>query len=234
MFKRLKLAVVACILMSPVFATAVVYGESGTSGSGSTPQTTTGSSTSGSTTTTPKADDTTTETPAQKAERAARIQHEKEVQKVKLATTDKVKLEGKCQAAQGKTTTVSDRLKTSETARNDVHKNLVAKLTSLDEKLKAKGIDTTQLEADIATLNKDISTFNTDLATYKQSVTDLKALDCKTDPEGFKAALLTARTNLEKVRTDATTIQSYLTDTIKPLLKTLRDKVDQPSTTTGQ
>jgi hypothetical protein len=228
MLNRSMFVFAALLFAAPVFVSAVAYGETGTE-----PATTT---------TQQRIDDggvdvndtNETETEAQKTERETRIKKLKDVQKVKLAAAEKKKIQTNCQAAQGKVSSVSGRFKGIETSRGEVHKNVVNHLNELVVKLKAKGADTTQLEANIATLNTKIETFNTDLATYKQSVSDLKALDCKTDPEGFKAALTTARTNLEKVRADATDIHSYLKDTIKPLLKTIRTQIEEATESTQE
>ena len=62
-----------------------------------------------------------------------------------------------------------------------------AKLLVGAEMLKAKGVDTTTLESQITELKAKITTYSTDLAAYKQSLTDLKAVDCKTDPDAFQA-----------------------------------------------
>ncbi len=217
MIKRMMLVFVAVLFAAPLFANSVAFGETGT-GDTSTTQAT-------------ESETEAPETEVQKTERDARINKLKEAQKTKLSYAEKKKIQAKCKAAQGKTSSVTGRFKGIETSRTQVHQNLVNRLVSLNEKLKAKGVNTTELEADIAVLNTKITTFNTDLAAYKQSVTDLKALDCKTDPEGFKAALTTARTNLEAVRADAKAVHTYLKETIKPLLKTLRDKIEAPTET---
>lgn len=215
MLKRSKFALIALLFAAPLVASSVVFGQTN-------PETTTTNTTQ--TTQTTQTEEV-PETPVQKTERDARIKALKEQQKIRLSTTEKKKIQDKCQAAQGKVSDVGGRINGVETSRTKVHANLLARMESLVEKLKTKNLDTTQLETSIAELEAKITTFNTSLATYKQSISDLRLLDCKTDSEGFKAALQTARTNLEKVRTDAKAIHAYLNDTIKPLLKTIRAQV---------
>ncbi len=215
MLKRSLFIILAVLFMTPIFATTVVYGETGTS--------------------TTENEQEQAETAEQKTSRDARIKALKETLKVKLATAEKKKIQDKCQGAQGKTSSVIGRFKGIETSRGEVHKNLLNRLNELVTKLKAKSVDTTELEAAITVLNTKIETFSTDLATYKQSVADLKAIDCKTNPDDFKTALMAARTNLEKVRTDAKDIHTYLKETIKPILKELRDVLEpKTETTDGQ
>ena len=223
MLKRSMFILVAVFLAAPVFTSVVAYGETGISAEEQ----------NANTSNTAEAEKEVPETVVQKTEREARIKTFKEQHKIRLSVTEKNKIQDKCQAAQGKVSSVTGRFKGIETSRGKVHENLLQRLNNLVEKLKAGNQNTTELEADIAMLVTKIETFNTDLATYKQSVSDLKALDCKTEPESFKAALTAARANLETVRASAKAVHSYLNDTIKPLLKTLRDKVEE-TTQDGQ
>lgn len=216
MLNRSKFVLLAVLFAAPLVASSVVFGQTN-------PETTTTNDTT-QTTEAP-------ETSVQKTEREARIKTLKEQQKVRLSVTEKKKIQDKCQAAQGKVGSVGGRVNGAETSRTKVHANLLARMENLVAKLKTKNLDTTQLEASITELKAKITTFETDLATYKQTISDLRALDCKTDPEGFRAALQTARTNLETVRADAKAVHSYLNDTIKPLLKTIRTQVEGGATT---
>lgn len=218
MLKRSKFILIAVLFAAPLLASSVVFGQT-------SPEMT--NTTTAQTTETEEV----TETPVQKTEREARIKTLKEQQKVRLSVTEKKKIQDKCQAAQGKVSSVGGRVKGAETSRTKVHANLLARMETLVAKLKTKNLDTTQLEASITELKAKITTFETDLATYKQTISDLRALDCKTDPEGFKAALQTARTNLETVRADAKAVHGYLNETIKPLLKTIRAQVEGGTTT---
>ena len=205
------------ILATTVVATGVVFAEE----TNQTAPTTT-------TTTTKTAE----EIAAAKALAERLAKHKTEL-KTKLSTAEKVRLQAKCKAAQGLVSSLSGRIKGIETSRGQVYKNIVDRLTSLSEKLKNKGVDTTELNADIATLQGKIDTFNTDLATYKQDVSDLAAMDCKADPDGFKAALEAARAAKQKVHDDGLAIRSYVNDTIKPLLKNIRAELE-PKKTEGE
>lgn len=220
MLKRSKFALIALLFATPLFVTAAVSGQTGT-----------GNTTTTTTTTQPATEtDSAPETVEQKTQRDNRITKMKEIQKVKLTTTDKKNILAKCKAAQGKVGSIGGRVNGIETSRTKVHVNLLNRMQGLVEKLKAKNVDTTQLEASITELTVKISTFNSDLTIYKTSITDLQALDCQASPDGFKATLLTARSNLDKVRADAKDVHTYLNETIKPLLKTLRAQVE-PTTT---
>lgn len=220
--KRSLIALLALAFAMPLFTGVSVYGQTNPEQMTTTQQSTT-------TTTTTEAP----ETPAQKTEREARIKQLKTTQKIRLTTTEKKKIQDKCQAAQGKMSGVTGKVNGIEASRTQVHKNILDRLNNAVVKLKEKGVNTTQLETEITALTAKIETFNTDLAAYKQSVTDLKAEDCKTDPEGFKAALTAARTNLEKVRADAKAVHTSLKETIRPLLTELKKQAGTAEGTSG-
>lgn len=218
MFKRSYLASLAIILVAPVVVGAVVTAQTDSNTGTTTNTTISPDKPSEQQTTAPKPEEV-------KAAREARIKKQKETLKVKLGAAEKKKIQEKCKAAQGKTSSVSGRINGLETSRAQVHVNMFNRLDKLTVKLEARGADTTQLKAELTVLAGKVDKFHADLAIYKQSVQDLEALECATDPEGFKAALLTARTNLETVKADAKDVQTFLKETIKPLLKSIRSQL---------
>jgi signal transduction histidine kinase len=159
----------------------------------------------------------------------ARLEARKAQLKTTLTALEQAKIKTKCATAQGKLSSVRGRIKGIETSRAQVYDNLVDRLTSLSTKLSDKGLDTSELDSEITELNAKIATFQTDLATYKQTVTDLAAMDCKSDPTAFKASLEAARTAQAKVKEDATAIKTYVNDTIKATLKDIRSQLEQQS-----
>ncbi len=179
---------------------------------------------------------TTTETSATDAAKALaeRIAKHKDELKTRLSNAEKLRLQSKCKASQGLVSSIRGRIKGIETSRGQVYKNIINRLTNLSEKLKNKGANTTELDADIATLQTKMDTFNTDLAAYKQAVSDVADMDCITDPDGFKAALEAARAARQKVNEDGLAVRSYINDTIKPLLKTIRAQLEADKTEEGQ
>lgn len=209
--KRLLALGMSAILVLPVLSTAAVFAiEDGTS---TTSQTTTETSA--------------TDTAKALAERIAK--HKTEL-KTRLSNAEKLRLQSKCKASQGLVSSIRGRIKGIETSRGEVYKNIINRLTNLSEKLKNKGANTTELDADIAVLQSKMDTFNTDLAAYKQAVSDVADMDCITDPDGFKAALEAARAARQKVNEDGLAVRSYINDTIKPLLKTIRAQLEAAKT----
>lgn len=212
--KRFLALGLSTVLSLPVLSVAVVRAQTNNSGSSSPP--------------------TETEKPLSADELKqlqTRLEKRKAELKIKLTNAEKLSIQNKCKAAQGFVSSVKGRVKGIETSRTEVYGNILDHLTDLSAKLKNKGIDTKTLDGEITTLQDKIQTFNTDLATYKQAVSDLAAMDCKADADGFKASLQAARTALETVNKDSQAVRSYVKDTIKPSLKTIRGELE---TKTGE
>lgn len=222
-------------LLLPAFAFAPVLAETTTSGTGS------------GDTTTVKSDDSTDSTEQETikepstdpTEMKNRLEHLKTNLKIKLDDTSKRRIALKCKPAQAAVIGAEKNDKANGTKRNDIYKRISASIKSLIDKLNADNVDTTALAAAKTTLDQKIVAFDADMTAYQQALSDLHSLDCVTDPAAFQAALTTARTDREKLRTDAVDIRTFITTTLKPALKAVRDKLkpttedSDTSTTTG-
>lgn len=217
---RLLVSMVFAVPVLAFAAIAIVNAEGGTSPVSGPATTTTGDSV--------KPDD---------KQLMQRLADRKTELNIKLTTVEQAHIKDRCKVAQGAgVNSLEGRVKGVETSRNEVYRNLVNRLADLDAKLKAKKVDTTKLEAEIAILKTKIATFQADLAKYKQALVDLKSMDCVADPTAFKASLESARTLREQLLKDATDVKSYVTDTIKPTLKDIRAQLEaqeKTSTTTN-
>lgn len=147
--------------------------------------------------------------------------------KIALTNLEKQRIQLKCKASQGSLSSLKGRITGIDTSRANVYRELVDRLNKLNDKLKTRNVDTTELQGEITTLQTKITTFKTDLAAYKQAVSDLAAMDCKSDPTAFKASLEAARAARTKVNNDSLDIKKYVNETIKPTLKKLRDQVEK-------
>jgi antitoxin (DNA-binding transcriptional repressor) of toxin-antitoxin stability system len=124
---------------------------------------------------------------------------------------------------------VLQRIDSGHTKRIEVYGATIAKLSPLSEKVKAKNVDTTQLDAEIKMLRQKMDTFTQDAAIFKQTVTDLTVMDCASDPSAFQISLEAARTAQTQVKADAEAISSYVKDTLKPTLVEIRQKLSAAS-----
>lgn len=154
-----------------------------------------------------------------------RLQERKEKLNIQLSAAQKARLQNRCKNSQGKLSSLEGRIKGIETSRAQVYEHLVDRLTKLSDKLKTKGLDTTELDAHIETLKGKIETFETDLANYKQAVADLAAMDCAEDPDAFKASLEEARTLKATLRESGQDIKEFVKGEIKTTLKAIRKQI---------
>jgi phage shock protein A len=167
-----------------------------------------------------------------KASIQKRIEERKAALKTKITSTEEARLKLRCKASQGTVSSLKGKVTGIETSRDKVYDGLVARLTSLQTKLKAQDVDTAVLDSEITVLQTKITTFKADLTAYKAAVTDLAGMECATDPTGFKASLEAARAAREKVKKDATDIRTYVTATIKPTLQQIRATLEAKKATT--
>lgn len=160
----------------------------------------------------------------------ARLAERKAALKTRLDAAKQARIKNRCKPAQGKLNSIRGRVKGLETSRTQVYENLVSRLNKMSEHLETKGVDTTELDGQIAELVILVETFNTDLAAYKEAVSDLAAMDCVADPTGFQASLEAARAARTKVAEDAKAIRTLLSDSIKPTLVDLRKSMESGGT----
>ncbi|HTE58686.1 MAG TPA: hypothetical protein VK694_08175 [Verrucomicrobiae bacterium] len=153
-----------------------------------------------------------------------RLEKRKTEIKTKLSAVEKTRVTTRCKAAQGKVASAQARAKVIDT-RYAGYEKALTHLQQLKDKLKAKGVDTTVYEQQLAVLTTKTQTYADDAAAYKESLKDLAELDCAVDPDAFKASLETSRKLRAKVEADGKDIRSYYTMTIKPTLLSLRQQL---------
>lgn len=167
------------------------------------------------------------------AEFKKRLDDQKTKYKVKLAAAQKLALKGKCKPAQAVVGKLQTKFGNSVTKRTQAYEQLQKNLDGLIEKLKAKDVDTATLESQITALKAKIATYSTDLTAYKDSLADLKEVDCAADPDAFQAALESARAAHQKLVADVVAIKTYVKDTIKPTLVTIRKSIETAASTSN-
>jgi hypothetical protein len=160
---------------------------------------------------------TTTETPEK------RIAKYKLALKTKPTAAEQIKIKANCKAAQVKGRILSAQITQKITLRSAAYVAVTGKIDGLITDLKAANVDTTKLQTERDALQKLITTYGTDLKVYQDNLTDMNAVDCTTDPVGFKASLEAARTSQATVLKDIKAIKAYVKDTIKPTLEDIKN-----------
>jgi hypothetical protein len=157
-----------------------------------------------------------------------RLETRKTALATKLSTAQTARLKARCQAAQAKLNTVNERAQTIVSSRVTAYRNLYTGLSELATKLDGE-VNTTDLQAALKTLNDKTDGFETDGNTYKQSLADLLAMDCASDPTAFRASLDSAKAEQTKLADDAAAIRTHVQETIKPVLQAIRASLAQGS-----
>lgn len=214
--------VLGVLVLSPL---ALAHAESTSQGSQGVDDNTTSNSASN--------DDTKKDPTADLQKIKERVEKHKAELKIKLTAVQEARLKARCIGGQGIVKMGEDRLKANFPKRVKAYNELQDHLAKLIEKLKAKGIDTSTLAQQKTVLEGKISSFNTKLSDYQQALGDLRAMDCRTDPAGFKAALEAARTKRETAVQAAQDIKSYVQTTIKATLTAIRQQLETNNSSTN-
>ena len=166
------------------------------------------------------------ETTEVKTARETRVGDYKKLLKETMTTALKARISSKCVPAQALLKTKSNKNSAKTKVRTDAYDKIVTELETLSTSVAAKGADVTALQASITTLKANIATFKAANTVYQLALADIAALDCKTDPTAFKAALEVARTNQIVVFNAAKTIRTQLTATVKPALELIKTSLE--------
>lgn len=129
----------------------------------------------------------------------------------------------RCGIAQTVVRDLIPRIETVQKQRSTVYNTILTHLEDLIEKLKAQKIDTKEFNTRVALLKEKIKDYDNQMTNYKQAVSDIAAMKCENDPQGFKAALEIARRSHAKLMILVVDIRIYITNTIKPSLMLIRE-----------
>lgn len=219
----------ATALIVPVVSFGTVFAVDATTSTTSTNGTSTGTTTSTTNTTT----STTTLSAQEKQDLEKRLQNRTAQMKTKLTAVQQQRIAAKCKNAQLVLGNVGKKVDTIQADRTKAYGGIVAHLSTLIDKLKALGTDTTTLQSQLDSLKAKVATYDADFAVYKQAVSDLSVMACTQDPTSFQASLDAARATLATVRSDATAIHDFVKNTIRPTLDTLKKQLEQTTKTTS-
>lgn len=176
-----------------------------------------------------------TQTSAQSTDSA--LEQRKEQYRAKLqadiskAQQDRLKL--RCSVVQANVKNLAGRLGEIQTKRTTAYDAILGELNALVTLLDTQGVDTTNLKTDVTSLSDKVTTYKTQMTAYKQAVDDMTVIDCSQDPVSFQAALNVARSEHDALVTTTGDIRTYITNTIKPALQTMRTQIETGQITGG-
>lgn len=192
-------------------------------------ETGTGSEGTGSTgTEAPKTQNSgTTEDAAKKAEELKkRTEENKAKLKTRVDDATKKRITAKCKPAQ---TIVkgadANATKVSEN-RSVTYQKIGERIDALIVKLKAAGINTTNLEVIQATAKQKAEALSVSMKSYQQTLADLQAIDCVADPTAFAATLERARTERTALKAQASELRTYMSTTLKEAINKVKAELE--------
>lgn len=150
-----------------------------------------------------------------------RLTARKEALTTRLTTSQTTRLKARCEAAQVKLTAISERVGSAAGNRVTAYQGIQTKLNDLVTSLEGQ-VSTADLAAALTVLDQKITSFETNATDHKQTIADLLEVDCVADPTGFKASLEAAKTEHAALKAASAEIRTYLQETVKPLLQTIR------------
>ena len=96
------------------------------------------------------------------------------------------------------------------------------RLEKLQGRLKQNNLDTTKLDGEITVLKQKIQTLKIAVDQFVLAVNDAKAIDCKNDVTGFRAALDDAKPAAVALKMARADLAKYARATIKVTLDELK------------
>ena len=139
-----------------------------------------------------------------------RLQQRKVAFKIQLSAAERASLVSKCSLSQSALTDLRSKDRKAAAIRLQTYSDLSKKLSFLVDNLSAQGVDASQLLAGQNKFVGGINTYLKDAETYKTAVDDAIDVDCKSDPEGFKASVSEARQVRGMLSVDVNTIKDNL------------------------
>lgn len=147
-----------------------------------------------------------------------RVGQRKAERKIVFTETDQKRLISTCVNAQTKIRTLQQSTTPAVANRAKINQQIDAKLWIMIGKLKMAGKDTFPLEKQRAELAAKVEASQQTAANYTQSLDDLVVINCKADPEGFKALLDTARIYNTQLRDQSADARNYVNNEVKTSL----------------
>lgn len=150
-----------------------------------------------------------------------------------LSRTDESKIKLRCGVAQSTLKNLQTRVATVQTKRGEAYGTIQTDMDKLITRLKDQAFETTTIEGAVDAYDAKIAGYTTTMNAYKQAIDDAVAVDCATNPLGFKVALEVARRAHASLLIGVTDIRSYALNTLKPTLGQVKQQIQSGRTTGG-
>ena len=166
--------------------------------------------------------------------RADRIEQYKQEVSDRLSAAEQRRISGVCGAAQTRIDRLQDGIDRVIDNRQRTYGSLTDKLALLSDRLELAGLDTVQLDTYISQVQLDAKAVVSLATEHKQVLADITAMDCESDVDGFQAALTIARTNKADIKLLSQELTSYIQETVRSELESLKLQLAESNPTEDQ
>lgn len=158
--------------------------------------------------------------------RAARIVSYISQYRIVLSEGERQSVMANCKSAQVALTNIQLRLGATTTKRFDDYNLVVTKLNDLKLTMNTRLIDVSNLDLLIVDYKQLRNSFNDAVATFDTTLDDSIRMDCKSNPEGFRATLEAVREARKDTVVVSTEIKELTNSNLKTTLDTVRTKLE--------
>jgi hypothetical protein len=163
-----------------------------------------------------------------------RINRIKENASQRVAEAEQRRIENRCENAQQRINNLRTRLSDVIEKRREAYQNTSTRIEELSQKLKAAGVDTTELDLAISEMQTVLVEARNSVDSYMQNLADMTEMECTVDGEGFKLLLEDARAKRAEILSTQLSIKTIKDEQLKPALEEIRQSLASLNTQEGE
>ncbi|MCA9347523.1 hypothetical protein KC930_03015 [Candidatus Saccharibacteria bacterium] len=158
--------------------------------------------------------------------RTARIEKLKSQFKVQLNDKEKELISTRCTLAQARLKSIAYQLDGIESSRGATYDGIISTLLEINNRLNDQFVDTSSLDLLIVDYQSVVKKFNLSIEGYRLSLDDATSIDCKNNPEDFRAALEGVRAARKPIVDSSQQINDLTKTNLKTTFESLAVRLD--------
>lgn len=143
-----------------------------------------------------------------------------------LAEDQKQSLSAKCFPLQEKLRVIRDNLIVREQSRDGAFRRIEARLSVLQKRFDAQGVDTSIIDLLLANYRKDLALYTNAVTQQEVSMNDTVVMDCANNPEQMRSQIEAIRANHNKTVEEIERITTFLQTNILESLESIKEKAE--------
>ena len=158
--------------------------------------------------------------------RTARIEKLKSQFKVQLNDKEKELISTRCTLAQARLKSIAYQLDGIESSRGATYDGIISTLLEINNRLNDQFVDTSSLDLLIVDYQSVVKKFNLSIEGYRLSLDDATSIDCKNNPEDFRASLEGVRAARKPIVDSSQQINDLTKTNLKTTFESLAVRLD--------